>query len=190
MWIKRLLPISLFALLAGYLVGPVMAQDNRAWSQCADNREIVRCVTYDCPSGDTNNDGDCDLNDDNARLTDARNDSFCANPLSGCGVVRYYASGDNAACATRVKESGNNCNLYKASDPNFTPVPVATATSSPSPTAIPTPTPTNSPSPTPTGTVSDSDSSLPKTGPSPLGVMAIIGTGFLGIYLFEKYKLA
>jgi len=158
----------------------VFAQSvNTSWSQCTDSRSIARCETYDCPEGDTNKDGKCTLTDDSARLTDARNDSFCANPISGCGQVHYYPSSSQEACLVRVEEQ-TNCDLYAIASPNFTP--------NPTPTASPRSTSAASPSATP---VSDKggDRELPKTGPEHIFMGAfVLLLGAVGVYLFEKYK--
>src|SRR3990167_1946104 len=147
-----------FVLLVLALPGAVRAQGvNTSWSQCTDGRVIVRCETYDCPKGDTNNDGKCTLTDTDARLTDARNDSFCANPISGCGQVHYFPGGSGSSCLVRVEESGLSCDLYAVANPTFTPTPTATPRA--------TATPTASPSATPVGLGGGGDSELPKTGP-------------------------
>ncbi len=165
--IKILFSAAIFWSLSLLLsVNTLSAQSQTAWSQCPDGKDIVRCQTFDCPQGDTNKDGLCDLKDEKARLTDARNDSFCANPTSGCGQVNYFSSDSNSACSVRVKENDNNCDLYKAGDPNFaTPTPTK-------PSA--TPTPTSSPSPVPKG------GELPDTGPG-YAALALIGVGALGL---------
>lgn len=128
-----LLILFLVALFVG--VSSAWAQDSASdFSQCRDGSSIVRCETYDCPRGDSNNDGVCSLTDVGARLTDARNDSFCANPISGCGQVNYYSATNNSACSIRVEETVNNCDLYNAGTPTFssrpspTPTPEASAT--------------------------------------------------------------
>ena len=126
------LALPVVFLYLGLNVGQASAQSNAPWTQCTDGRVIVRCETYDCPNGDTNSDGTCNLSDTGARLTDARNDSFCANPLSGCGEVRYFPSGASASCSVRVEENDNNCNLYAVANPTFTPQPTVSPTSSPS----------------------------------------------------------
>lgn len=113
------------------LIGANEAHAQSVWDQCTDGRSISRCETYDCPRGDTDGNGTCDLNDTDARLTDVRNDSFCSNPLSGCGEVRYFSSGDSNSCSVRVEENNNNCDLYNVSSPTFTPAPTATPTPSP-----------------------------------------------------------
>lgn len=119
-------------LLAILSVTNVSAQN---WSQCTNGAAITKCETYDCPNGDTNNDGSCTLQDSGARLTDVRNDSFCANPISGCGEVKYFSANSSNACSTRVEQTGNNCNLYSVGSPTFTPTPTPTST----PSATPTP---------------------------------------------------
>lgn len=116
----------IIAIIGGFLLAET-ASAQGTFSQCTDGREIARCETYDCVKGDTNGDGKCSLADEDARLVDARNDSFCAAPVSGCGVVQYYASGERATCAVLVQESINNCDLYSVDDPNF-PSPTPTAT--------------------------------------------------------------
>ncbi|RJR29030.1 PKD domain-containing protein [Candidatus Microgenomates bacterium] len=125
---KNVIRITAFLAAVGMLLVPkIYAQNSSSdFSKCQDGRSIVRCETYDCPNGDTNNDGKCSLSDNGARLTDARNDSFCANPISGCGQVQYYATSQAESCSTRVEENNNNCNLYSASTPTFTPKPSAT----------------------------------------------------------------
>lgn len=162
---------------------PLAAQNTgSSWSQCTDGRAIARCETYDCPRGDTNRDGRCTLTDTDARLTDARNDSFCANPISGCGQVHYYPSGSSAACLERVEESGLNCDLYAVANPTFTPTPTTTAT------PRPTGTPTTSPTATPI-VAKGGDSELPKTGPEHIWLGAVVVlVGAAGIFLYDKYK--
>lgn len=122
------------AFVAATLLMAILSVSNvsaQTWAQCTDGSSISRCETYDCPQGDTNNDGSCSLDDTDSRLTDVRNDSFCANPISGCGEVRYYGSNSSDACSVRVEQTGNNCNLYTVGSPTFTPVPTGT----PQPTA-------------------------------------------------------
>jgi hypothetical protein len=155
------------------------------WSQCPDGNAIVRCDTYDCPQGDTNKDGKCTTADQGGKLSDSRKDAFCANPVSGCGEVHYFAKDQASACSVRVKESGDNCDLYNAGRPQFA---SSTPTSTPKPTASPvskfqtsTPKPTGSPKPA---------GSLPKTGPSPIQTMFLVATGFLGISLYAYFKKA
>ncbi len=183
-----LLTISVVSLL---LSGSVSAQSSGGtWSQCVDGRAIARCETYNCPQGDTNDDGKCTLSDTNARLTDSRNDSFCANPISGCGQVIYYPSGSSASCLERPEEAGLNCDLYAVAEPNFTPG----ATSTPRATASATPTarPTATASATPKSGIGGAggDNELPKTGPEDyLPVFAVLSLGALGIFLYEKYKV-
>lgn len=183
---KLLLPFSLLVFLiqpSGALAQGVAT----TWSQCNDGRAITRCETYNCPQGDTNKDGRCTLSDTNAKLTDARNDSFCANPISGCGQVHYYPSGAAGACLERVEEAGNNCDLYAVANPTFTPV--ATSTPTPTGTARPTASPTASASATPI-VQKGGDSELPKTGPEDYWpVFVILGLGAAGVYLYEKHKL-
>jgi hypothetical protein len=161
----------------------LLAQNASAqtWSQCADGSAIARCETFDCPNGDTNGDGECTLADQGARLTDARNDSFCANPISGCGQVHYYKATSSNRCAIRVKETGNNCNLYSVSTPNFTPVPSVT----PRPTMS-----KSSPTSTPTATGSaTTKGGLPETGPSLLTTVLLGAMGLFGIFLYERFRL-
>lgn len=163
------------------------AHAQSTWSQCQDGRTIVRCETYDCPQGDTNGDGKCTLTDTGARLTDARNDSFCANPISGCGQVHYFPTGTTEACVVRAEVATQlNCDLYAVANPTFTPQPTA------SPRATTTPRPTASASATPTtkGGVGGGDSELPKTGPEHIWIGgAILLLGAAGVYLYEKHKL-
>src|SRR3989344_4379649 len=94
--------LSLFIVFVGFLgrqIVSVSAQGTSSWTQCADGRVIVRCESYDCPSGDTNRDGKCKTADNGARLTDARNDSVGANPRSGCGEMRYVAANESNTCS-------------------------------------------------------------------------------------------
>lgn len=186
--------IKFLILVAGFIVLVTQASGVEAqgiattWSQCTDGRAITRCETYNCPQGDTNRDGRCSLSDTNAKLTDARNDSFCANPISGCGQVHYYPSGTSGACLERVEEAGNNCDLYAVANQTFTPNP--TASPSVSPTARPTSTPTASASATP-ASEKGGDKELPKTGPEDYWpVFVVLGLGALGLFLRERHKLA
>lgn len=158
----------------------------QTWSQCRDGRSIVRCETYDCPQGDTNNDGRCTLLDSGARLTDARNDSFCANPISGCGQVHYFPSGSSEACIVRPEENSQmSCDLYAVAEPVFTPQP----TTSPRPTSSPVATSSARPTSTPTTGKGGGDSELPKTGPEHIWIgAAVLLLGAAGVYLYEKYK--
>ncbi len=179
---KLLITSVLATVIVALQATPISAQSTSYWSQCTDGASIVRCETYNCPSGDTNKDGLCDLKDDKAQITESRNDSFCANPPSGCGEVLYYADKQSASCAVRVKENNNNCNLYKAGNPNF---------STPRPTVSPTPTPvsrldTSSKSPVPTSTTKPTNTTLPKTGPELWVSIFIAGLGMYGLYLYEK----
>jgi hypothetical protein len=185
---KLLLIAFIAAFFSGLLlVESVNAQQN--WSVCPDSSAIVRCETYDCPNGDTNGDGLCRLNDQGARLSDSRNDPFCANPLSGCGEVHYFGQGDIAACTVRVKEAGNKCDLYKAGNPIFTPVPSSSPRPTSSPSASPTVSPTASPktSATPKATTKGGNT-LPETGAPAVAIIGLLSTGFIGTYLFEKFK--
>lgn len=131
--LRNLEHLAAFAALIIFftLIGANNANAQSVWDQCTDGRSITRCETYDCPNGDTNSDGNCNFDDQGARLTDVRNDSFCSNPISGCGEVRYFASGDNDSCSVRVEQNDNNCDLYNVAEPTFTPRPT------------PTPVPTN-----------------------------------------------
>jgi hypothetical protein len=153
------------------------------WSQCPDTSPIARCETYNCPQGDTNKDGACTLDDSGASLSDSRNNSLCANPISGCGEVRYFKQNTDIACAIRVKESSQNCDLYSAGNPSFS-----------TPTPVPTPTPTSTPhatfQPVATTTPTTKGSALPETGPEIFINLALIALGFLGIYLYERYRPA
>jgi hypothetical protein len=170
---------SVIALL--FLPHVIWAQET-GWSNCPDGEKIARCETYDCPKGDTNKDGVCNLSDDGARYSDSRNDSFCSNPTSGCGEVRYYKSGAQTACTIRIKESGSNCDLYNAGNPVF---------SSPTPTPVSTPKPTFKPVPTSTPkaiALASQSSTLPETGPELFVNLFLIATGILGIYIYERYR--
>lgn len=174
--------IFLISILFGLTFVPsVFAQGTTYWSSCSDGATIVRCETYNCPNGDTNGDGRCTAQDRLAEMTESRNDSFCANPQSGCGEVLYYASNQKNSCAIRVKENTNNCDLYKASTPNFgsTATPVATV----SPTVAPVSRlSTVSPSATPISTPKN----LPKTGPALWISMFIAGIGVYGFHHYGK----
>lgn len=168
---KKIITASVLTLLFGACAVTANAQSTSYWSQCPDNTTIARCETYNCPKGDTNGDGRCTLSDDSAQFTESRNDSFCANPQSGCGEVLYFAQSQQASCAVRVKESENNCNLYKASSPNFG----TTATAAPVSRLSTSPVPTNKPV-----------KSLPKTGPELWMSILLAGLGIWGFYLYEK----
>lgn len=171
-----LLSLSFFVVAQNNVV---LAQSS-SWSQCTDGRVITRCETYDCPKGDTSRDGRCSLADTDARLTDARNDSFCVNPISGCGQVHYYPSSASSACLVRVEELPQNCDLYAVANPSFTPSPTPTST----PTATPSATPVS-------GIGGGGDSELPKTGPGHMWIGAfVLLLGAAGVYLYEKYKVA
>lgn len=176
---KIMLPIVV--LLSLIFVREVSAADSY-WNQCGNGTPIVRCETYDCPQGDTNKDGRCNLNDDRAKLQESKNDAFCANPLSGCGEVLYYTQDSVNSCAIRVKENQNNCDLYKAGNPNITPSPTASATATPRPSSTPlnrfgdaTASPTAKPATT-----------LPKTGPALWISIGIALLGVYGLYVSEK----
>lgn len=183
---------SLFALIltlltltpGSHLCASVRAE-TPSWSQCPDKSPIARCETYNCPQGDTNQDGACTTADTGASLSDARNDSLCANPVSGCGEVRYFSKNSTLACAVRVKETGSNCNLFSAGNPSFT-----------TPTPIPTATPRATFQPVPTATpltkggqiATSSAQTLPETGPGIFGTFLLIGLGFFGLYLYGRYR--
>lgn len=176
---KLIYAIFIFLILfIGRPVKFVLAQSTSYWSSCQDGASIVRCETYNCPKGDTNGDGRCTTSDQDAELTESRNDSFCANPVSGCGEVLYFAANENNSCAVRVKENNPNCNLYKASTPNFG----VTQTAAPTPTA--TPVSRLNTSPVPTVKPSSGSSNLPNTGPA-LWVSMIIAS--IGVYGFHHY---
>lgn len=91
------------------------------WSTCPDGKAVVRCATYNCPKGDTNKDGACNISDEDAKLTDLRNDALCANPPSGCGQVYYYDA-EGKACASRVKDL-DRCPISAGA--GFTPTPAS-----------------------------------------------------------------
>ncbi len=170
---------------ATVLGGRAYAQSvDTSWSSCTDGRAIVRCETYDCPRGDTNGDGKCSLTDTDAKLTDARNDSFCANPISGCGQVHYYPGSSTSSCLERVEESGLNCDLYAVASPSFSPRPTKLA----APTASPSPKVSTTPVPALGG---GGDSELPKTGPKDVWIVfGILALGGIGIFLYERYRVA
>jgi hypothetical protein len=180
---KKLLAFAIVGLISSLSVGSVNAQTTSYWSQCTDGASIVRCETYNCPNGDSNKDGVCDLKDSNATLSDTRNDSFCANPPSGCGQVLYYAQNQNLSCAVRVKQNENSCNLYKAGNPNFT-------SPTPAPTLAPTATPVSRLSSSPVATASakptTTKTTLPKTGAELWVSIFLAGLGMYGLYLYEK----
>lgn len=183
---KLLLSLGLAAIVSSssLFVSQVSAQSTSYWSQCADGASIVRCETYNCPRGDTNLDGLCDLKDASGVISDSRNDSFCANPPGGCGQVLYYAQGQNVSCAVRVKENENSCNLYKAGNPNF-----STPTATPIATIAPTLAPTGASrlgSTVPTTTPKPKDTTLPKTGPELWISIFVAALGMYGLYLYEK----
>jgi len=181
--LKLLLSLSFF-----FLAQTSAFAQSSSWSKCTDDRLIARCETYDCPRGDTNNDGRCSLTDTDARLTDARNDSFCANPISGCGQVQYYPGGANDACLVRVEELPQNCDLYAVANPSFTPSPTPAATSTPRATSTPTATPSITPV---RGGDGGGDSELPKTGSEEIWIGAfVLILGAAGVFLYEKYKIA
>jgi len=168
-------------LLAAGLTPRALHAETPDWSQCPDSSEIVRCETYNCPQGDTNQDGACTVNDTGASLSDARNDSLCANPPSGCGEVRYYPTSSNIACGIRVKESGDNCSLYSAGNPDFsTPSPTPSATFAPAATLPPT---------TAASTTKGGET-LPETGPELFITLSLIATGLFGLYLYDARRPA
>lgn len=172
--------VLLFVFVVGSLsVGVANAQTTTYWSQCVDGASIVRCETYNCPNGDTNQDGICDLKDTRATLSDTRNDSFCANPPSGCGQVLYYAQNQGLSCAVRVKQNENSCNLYKAGNPTF-------ATASPAPTVIPTATPVSRLNSSPVASAKPTNTTLPKTGAELWVSIFVAALGMYGLYLYEK----
>lgn len=181
---QKLIALSLF--VASTLLFPlsVHAQSTSYWSQCSEGVSIVRCETFNCPKGDTNKDGRCTSTDENAQITEARNDSFCANPPSGCGEVLYYAQKDQNSCAVRVKENTNNCDLYKAGNPSF-------ATKTQAPISTPSPTPVSrltvsTATPTAKPTTNTGKESLPKTGAALWVSLALAGMGLYGLYLYEN----
>ncbi len=179
---KTLIALATTLFIGSLSVGVVSAQTTTYWSQCADGASIVRCETYNCPKGDTNQDGVCDLKDSAATVSDSRNDSFCANPPSGCGQVLYFAQSQGLSCAVRVKQNENSCNLYKAGNPTF-------ASPTPVPTVIPTSTPVSrlNASAVPTATTKPtSGTTLPKTGAELWVSIFIAGLGMYGLYLYEK----
>ncbi len=180
----KLVLVSTATIFASLFVGVNMlsAQTQTTWAQCPAGDDIVRCQTFDCPQGDTSGDGVCDLKDEKARLTDARNDSLCANPTSGCGQVNYFSAGQNNACSVRVKENDNNCDLYKAADPNFA-TREPTATPTPSPSASPSPTST----PTPTSSPTTKGGELPDTGPGDYAALALVGMGLVGLTIKRAF---
>lgn len=175
---------GLLAVVFAFAATPASAQTTSYWSQCPDNSTIVRCETYNCPNGDTNKDGSCDTKDTGAQLTESRNDSFCANPPSGCGQVLYYATNQTSSCAVRVKENANSCNLYKANTPLFG---AAIAAPSASPVATNAPQSRLNVSPKPVATAKPNQT-LPKTGPELWISIFVAALGMYGLYLYEKPK--
>lgn len=163
---KKIL-IAAFALVAVFLPASNVNAANSSWDKCLDGTNIVRCETLECPKGDTNGDGQCTLADDGASVTQSRNDSFCGDPLVGCGQVNYYNSSANS-CLVRVKQETSSCNLYKVS--NIVPTPV--------PTASPTPTPDPSPKP--------ENKKLPETGPGLQYAFGVVTLAVAGFYLFNR----
>jgi len=172
--IKAILVSLVLATLALAGVSVAYAQQTQSdWAVCPDGSgQIVRCATYNCPNGDTNGDGICSVADDNAKLTDLRNDALCANPPSGCGQVYYYNS-DGKSCATRVKDT-ESCPI--AAETTFNP----TVTPTPSVTTTPTKKPTTTPQATGSAT-------LPKTGFNPLYLLGLLAIGGVGAFIFSKY---
>ena len=81
--------VSIFILFLLFIAGNTNL-NAQSWAQCPSGEDIIRCETINCPKGDTNKDGSCSLDDENAQYSDARNNSLCANPTSGCGVIYYY----------------------------------------------------------------------------------------------------
>jgi len=112
--------IRILLLMPFFLAFATGVNAQNTWEQCSGGEEVVRCRTYDCPNGDTNSDGACSLADNGGKLVDARNDSFCANPVSGCGQVHYYSSNQSDACSVRYEENNFNCNLYDVPEPTRT----------------------------------------------------------------------
>lgn len=182
---KKIFSFATIALLSSLFVGSAHAQSTSYWSQCVDGASIVRCETYNCPNGDTNKDGICDLKDTSATMSDTRNDSFCANPPSGCGQVLYYAPNQNLSCAVRIKQNENSCNLYKAGNPTF-------SSSTAAPTIAPTATPVSRLNSSPIATASakpttvPAKTTLPKTGAELWVSIFLAGLGMYGLYLYEK----
>lgn len=178
---KKLLAIfSLVSLIWVLLpVSFARAQSTSYWSSCSDGETIVRCETYNCVNGDTNNDGRCTVADKGAELTESRNDSFCANPASGCGEVLYFASNKNNSCAVRVKENNNNCNLYTASTPNFGGATIVLPTPTPTPVSRLNTSPVPSSKPVLVKT-------LPKTGPALWLSMIVAAVGVYGFHHYGK----
>jgi len=181
-------------------VGSAVAQTTSYWNNCSGGTQIVRCETYNCPKGDTNKDGRCSLSDEQATQTDSRNDSFCANPPSNCGEVLYFPQNSTNSCAIRVKETNNNCTLYRAGNPTVSPSP--TAVSTPTPTVRPTSTPVASVTVRPTATAtsiprlpvsspavstgSRKPATLPKTGAALWISIFLAGAGLYGVWMYEK----
>ena len=174
--------VSIFILFLLFIAGNTNL-NAQSWAQCPSGEDIIRCETINCPKGDTNKDGSCSLDDENAQYSDARNNSLCANPTSGCGVIYYYPANSTQSCSVRVKERGTNCSLYKLT--KFSPTPI--------PTLAPTPTPTTGgfsstskkSTPTPTPKVS---ARLPKTGSEQYIVYLLVLFGLIGIYLYSKLE--
>jgi len=78
---------------------------------CTNNAEIAHCETFDCPSGDTNGNSICDLDDKNASLSDIRNDGFCQKPVSGCGVIHYYEASGGQSCRVNTFLGNASCEI-------------------------------------------------------------------------------
>ncbi len=136
--------LYLLLILGLSLFSPRLVNAQAAWEMCSDGTLIVRCESINCPRGDTSGDGTCTLSDEDSSFTDFRNDALCANPVSGCGVVRYYNQSNN--CNTRVKQDAPNCTLYATANPNFTPPPTQSGAGGQA-TLAPVQTPTSSPNP-------------------------------------------
>lgn len=78
---------------------------------CSNGAEIIHCETYDCPSGDTNGNKVCDIDDKNANLTDIRNDGFCQKPVSGCGVIHYFDVDGGQSCRVNTFLQNSSCEI-------------------------------------------------------------------------------
>lgn len=178
-------------LLALLVFQPSNAHAQSSWERCEDGKTVVHCETYDCPAGDTNGDGACSTADSGARLTDVRNDSLCANPVSGCGEVRYFPANAARACLVRIEKTTTTCNLVSTNSPNVTPRPTTSAspTVTPRATTTPRPTPVAGAAVSPTPTTTKGGESLPATGAAEIWYgIGLIGLGALGVYLYEKFR--
>lgn len=157
------------------------------WANCPDDSgEIVRCATYNCPKGDTNGDGTCTIADEDAKLTDLRNDALCSNPPSSCGQVYYYNS-DGKACADRIKET-DTCEIGEEQNPIF-----GNSDEGDELTPTPTMTPTSTPTPTISETkggkeATDEPETLPKTGPATTSLIFLALSAGSGLYIYTKNK--